>query len=156
MSYTFTRGLEFCIHEPLVFGKATKSDFFSWFLREWDKRLWELRIGILCVCCKHISQLSPTYYSTITLNLSLDGSIFLHTLPNNLQRSLNEAEYYILPSPYSAASIIVPVLLAPVKFETQPEQHPLYFHPHHKYLCAVQASLSLLRFQPQTHSHKLL
>lgn len=80
------------------------------------------------VCYKHISQLSPTYYSTITLTLSLDGSIFLPTLPNNLQMSLNEAEYYILQSPYPAALIIVHVLLALVKFDTQPKQPPLYFH----------------------------
>lgn len=70
-------------------GKRQKAIFFLGFLWEWDKRLWKLRIGILCVCCKHISQLSPTYYSTITLTLSLDGSIFLPTLPNNLQMSLS-------------------------------------------------------------------
>lgn len=70
MSYTFTRGLEFCIHELLVFGKATKSDFFSWFLWEWDKRLWELRIGILCVLQTHLTTFSYIllyYYShTVT------------------------------------------------------------------------------------------
>lgn len=87
------------------------------------------------VCYKHISQLSPTYYSTITLTLSLDGSIFLPTLPNNLHMSLNEAEYYILQSPYPAALIIVPVLHTSVKFDTQPKVSTLLSSPSQVSLC---------------------
>jgi hypothetical protein len=70
MSYSFTRGLEFCIHESLVFGKATKSDFFL--LGSYGNGISDYgNYGLESyVCCKHISQLSPTYYSTITLTVT--------------------------------------------------------------------------------------
>jgi hypothetical protein len=105
MSYSFTRGLEFCIHESLVFGKATKSEFFLLgFYGNGisDYGIYGLESYVSVVNTSHNFLLHITL---LLLSLSLDGSIFLPTLPNNLQMSLNEAEYYILPSPYLSCSL---------------------------------------------------
>jgi len=70
----------FCLYEPWEFWESDKSDH-SWVL--WDWEVWDYgTYGLDIVLDTSHMDLSTTYYSTITLSLSLGG--ILLTLPNNL------------------------------------------------------------------------